>query len=416
METSFGAQLRQHREQRQVALSTIATLTKIKMSLLEGLERDDLTHWPAGIYRRSYIRAYAEAIGLDADSIVREFLALYPDPDEDSAVEAMARTANVLPRRRPPTRLTYLISSAISALPSLRSQPATLPSITSRDEAVGSGFSAASQDTSADAVDAMGGASSVAPDFVLSAHAPMTLEPGELMLTPPGQPLHVEQQPLLDLGLDDGRLAAMDGAGPPTADQDRAGSAAFDAVLHPEEASGHHLASDWTEAAEPQLRHEVRPARRPDEIRAVADLCVRLGRVGEARELLTVLEDATTLVDAIGLILWTWDPRARTLRPALSHGYSEELLAQVPPVPPESDNAIGSAFRSAETRIVNGDDLATGALAVPLITPSGCSGVLAAEFRDSGEQHEWVRGVVTILAAQLSMLVGHPAALRAATA
>src|SRR6187455_2508316 len=190
METSFGAQLRQHREQRQVALSTIATLTKIKMSLLEGLERDDLTHWPAGIYRRSYIRAYAEAIGLDADSIVREFLTLYPDPDEDSAVEAMARTANVLPRRRPPTRLTYLISSAISALPSLRSQPATLPSIASRDEAVGSGFSAASQDTSADAVDAMGGASSVAPDFVLSAHAPMTLEPGELMLTPPGQPLH----------------------------------------------------------------------------------------------------------------------------------------------------------------------------------------------------------------------------------
>ena len=411
METSFGAQLRQHREQRQVALSTIATHTKIKISLLEGLERDDLSYWPAGIYRRSYIRAYAEAIGLDADSVVREFLALYPDPsDEASAVEAMARTANALPRRRPPTRLTYLISSAISALPSLRSQPATPSSITSRDDAVGSGFSR----TSHDPADAMSDASSLAPDFVLPAHAAM--EPGELMLTPPpGQSPHVEQQPLLDLGLDEERLAAMDGAALQTAEEGRMVPVPFDAVLHPEEASGHDLAA-WTEAAEPQPRHEARPARRPDEIRAVADLCVRLGRVGEARELLMVLEDATTLLDAIGLILWTWDPRARTLRPALSHGYSEELLSQVPPVPPESDNAIGSAFRSAETRIVNGDDLATGALAVPLITPSGCTGVLAAEFRDSGEQHEWVRGVVTILAAQLSMLVGQPAALRAATA
>jgi GAF domain-containing protein len=261
------------------------------------------------------------------------------------------------------------------------------------------------------------GASNLAPDFALAAHAPMAMEPGELMLTPPPGPApHVEQQPLLDLGLDEERLAAMDDAALRTGDEDRLVPAAFDAVLHLEEAPGHDLASDWTEAAEPQQRHGVSPARRPDEIRAVAELCVRLGRVGEARELLMVLEDATTLLDAIGLILWTWDPRARALRPALSHGYSEEQLSQVPPVPPESDNAIGSAFRSAETRIVNGDDLATGALAVPLITPSGCTGVLAAEFRDSGEQHEWVRGVVTILAAQLSMLVLQPAALRAATA
>ena len=70
----LGARLRQRREEQQIALSTIAEQTKIKLSLLEELERDDVSHWPTGIFRRAFIRAYALAIGLDPDVIVREFL------------------------------------------------------------------------------------------------------------------------------------------------------------------------------------------------------------------------------------------------------------------------------------------------------------------------------------------------------
>src|SRR5438105_3028400 len=82
MPESFGARLRQQREQQQIALTFIAEQTKISLSLLEGLERDDVSHWPGGIFRRAFIRAYAHAIGLEPDSIVREFLELYPDPIE----------------------------------------------------------------------------------------------------------------------------------------------------------------------------------------------------------------------------------------------------------------------------------------------------------------------------------------------
>ena len=62
MPESLGARLRQRREREQIALTTIAEQTKIKLSLLEGLERDDVSHWPAGIFRRAFIRAYAHAI------------------------------------------------------------------------------------------------------------------------------------------------------------------------------------------------------------------------------------------------------------------------------------------------------------------------------------------------------------------
>src|SRR5918995_6171248 len=81
MET-FGGRLRYERERRQIALKSIAEGTKIGMALLEGLERDDVSRWPSGIFRKSFVRSYAEAIGLDPEPIVREFVERHPDPLE----------------------------------------------------------------------------------------------------------------------------------------------------------------------------------------------------------------------------------------------------------------------------------------------------------------------------------------------
>jgi cytoskeletal protein RodZ len=79
---SFGRRLRYERERRQINLRSIAETTKIGVPLLEGLERDDVSRWPGGIFRKSFIRSYAEAIGLDPDPVVREFVNLFPDPLE----------------------------------------------------------------------------------------------------------------------------------------------------------------------------------------------------------------------------------------------------------------------------------------------------------------------------------------------
>ncbi|HET9868126.1 MAG TPA: helix-turn-helix transcriptional regulator [Nitrospira sp.] len=77
---SFGGRLRYERERRQIALKSIAESTKISVPLLEGLERDDVSRWPSGIFRKSFIRSYAEAVGLQPEPIVREFVERYPDP------------------------------------------------------------------------------------------------------------------------------------------------------------------------------------------------------------------------------------------------------------------------------------------------------------------------------------------------
>ena len=42
---------------------------KVSLPLLEGLEADDISRWPGGIFRRAFVRAYAEAVGLDPDAV-----------------------------------------------------------------------------------------------------------------------------------------------------------------------------------------------------------------------------------------------------------------------------------------------------------------------------------------------------------
>ena len=79
---SLCVRLRRERERRQIALSSISANTKISVSLFEALERGDVSRWPSGIYRRSFVRAYAKAIGLDPDTVAREFAEQFPDPAE----------------------------------------------------------------------------------------------------------------------------------------------------------------------------------------------------------------------------------------------------------------------------------------------------------------------------------------------
>jgi len=87
---AFGTRLRKERERRRITLTSIAANTKINIALLHGLEAGDAARWPSGIFRRSFIRAYATAIGLDAEEVAREFLERFPDPNDPLPAPAPA--------------------------------------------------------------------------------------------------------------------------------------------------------------------------------------------------------------------------------------------------------------------------------------------------------------------------------------
>lgn len=121
MTESFGARLRRQRERRLITLAHIASTTKIKASLFEGLERDDVSKWPAGIFRRSFVRAYAEAIGLDPNEVCREFVARFPEPGSQPAAEASDPAASraALPSRAASSHLAAVSPSDLASASSL---------------------------------------------------------------------------------------------------------------------------------------------------------------------------------------------------------------------------------------------------------------------------------------------------------
>ena len=291
MTSPFGARMRQHREQQKLCLAAIADRTKIKASLLEALERDDLSRWPQGIYRRAYIRAYADAIGLNGDAVVREFLEAYPEPPE--IVEAPP----------PPTGLRGLLGSAIESLSRIRQTQAA--------------------DRSIETVATMG------------------------------------------------------------------------RVASPEKAPA--------------------KADREVDLLAAAQLCTQLGRLETVAQVQPRLREAATILGAKGVVVWLWDVPAGRLRPALVHGYPEQVIAQLPGVGRQDDNLTAAAFRSAQTLAVSGTADTGGALALPLLTATSCAGVLAIEFPHGSEGAPSARAVATVFAAMLAQLVrdGTPAASRA---
>jgi transcriptional regulator with XRE-family HTH domain len=82
---TFGPRLRRERERRGISLETIATLTNVSVELWIGLESNDLSRWPKGIFARAFVRDYAKAVGLDASEVVDDFCRLFPLGDRRAA-------------------------------------------------------------------------------------------------------------------------------------------------------------------------------------------------------------------------------------------------------------------------------------------------------------------------------------------
>lgn len=78
---TFGLRLRRERERRGISLEALAAATNVGPELWDGLERNDLSRWPSGIFARAFIRDYARVLGIDAQELVDEFCRLYPLAD-----------------------------------------------------------------------------------------------------------------------------------------------------------------------------------------------------------------------------------------------------------------------------------------------------------------------------------------------
>jgi cytoskeletal protein RodZ len=72
-ESSLGARLGQAREARGISLRELSDQTRIARRYLEAIEADDYKELPGGIFNRSFIKAYAKAVGFNEAEAVNAY-------------------------------------------------------------------------------------------------------------------------------------------------------------------------------------------------------------------------------------------------------------------------------------------------------------------------------------------------------
>jgi cytoskeleton protein RodZ len=72
---SFGEQLRQARERRNISLQEISAATKIGLRALQALEAEHFEQLPGGIFNKGFVRAYARYVGLDEEEMLEAYRA-----------------------------------------------------------------------------------------------------------------------------------------------------------------------------------------------------------------------------------------------------------------------------------------------------------------------------------------------------
>ncbi len=147
------------------------------------------------------------------------------------------------------------------------------------------------------------------------------------------------------------------------------------------------------------------PARAPGiDLAEAADVCTALARLQEPRELPALLERAAAVLGAGGIVVWMPDGAHGALRPALAFGYSPLAVTRMGSIPADAENATALAYRAMTTQLVPPEAGGGGAVAAPLVTADGCSGVMAAELTKTSRPED-VHAVATIIAAQLATLI-----------
>jgi cytoskeletal protein RodZ len=108
-----GSELAQARERSRLSLMELSRRTKIGVSTLRAIERDDLQSLPGGIYTRGFLRAYAREVGCDPEPIVQRYQQQLDEQEESDE----AREQEKAGERPPDSRLIDTVLNRPSPAP-----------------------------------------------------------------------------------------------------------------------------------------------------------------------------------------------------------------------------------------------------------------------------------------------------------
>lgn len=110
-----GAELKAARKKAGLTVEVISKRTKIAVSKLVALEKNDFKHLPTGLYLFSVVRAYAREVHIDSEPIVERLRAEFAGQDALDALHALDATGALDAKRSTEDRSNVLRNAAIAA-------------------------------------------------------------------------------------------------------------------------------------------------------------------------------------------------------------------------------------------------------------------------------------------------------------
>jgi transcriptional regulator with XRE-family HTH domain len=119
--------LREVREAKGWSIAELAKRTGLTIKMLETIDRGELSQLPAGLYGRSGIRAYARAVGLDADAVLEEVTPLLATPEDPldglARVRGIRRAASISARAPQPIVRAVVPAAPAPSIPTASPSP-----------------------------------------------------------------------------------------------------------------------------------------------------------------------------------------------------------------------------------------------------------------------------------------------------
>src|SRR4051794_9732146 len=120
MPQAIGDTLREARMRQKIDITEIESKTKIRAKYLRAMENEEFDLLPGSTFAKSFLRTYADALGLDSHRLVEEYRSQY-EPRDDSDLPPLssqpgARSRGGRYERRPPPRRGIAIAGVAGPL------------------------------------------------------------------------------------------------------------------------------------------------------------------------------------------------------------------------------------------------------------------------------------------------------------
>src|SRR5262249_8395017 len=121
MPQAIGDTLREARMRQKIDITEIEAKTKIRAKYLRAMENEEFDLLPGSTFAKSFLRTYAEALGLDAHRLVEEYRAQY-EPRDEGDLPPLAGQRDRRPGRdrrssgRPPGRAAAIVAILVAVV------------------------------------------------------------------------------------------------------------------------------------------------------------------------------------------------------------------------------------------------------------------------------------------------------------